>query len=214
MPSPLCKYFSQNGTCRNGSNCAFRHVMGVEKSSSKNGRRSPPRTKSSKSNLIEELTHTVLASNEKLKQSGKENITVKEVKNPNPKEEKSIPKADVCMPPSQVVTPSLLWGTYVRHSPESDFQYELKLKEDGNFELNEFEGRIKRSMLGCCVIENNFLKMTKNAECIMLMDGTSYHFTIPDQTLQAPFKYLVDYNSIVLKLEAFKRTLCFYKSTL
>jgi len=44
IPSPICKYFSQNGTCRNGSNCAFRHVAGVEKTSSTKNGRSPPRT--------------------------------------------------------------------------------------------------------------------------------------------------------------------------
>jgi len=114
----------------------------------------------------------------------------------------------------QDVTPSLVWGTYIQHSPESNCQYELKLKEDGNFELSEIEDKIKRSMLGCCIVENNFLKMTKNAECIILMDGTSSNFALPNQTLQVPFKYLADYNSIVLKLEAFNRTLCFYKSTL
>jgi len=107
---------------------------------------------------------------------------------------------------------SLLNGTYAQHSPEIGFHYELKLT-DGLFELSELEGlKIKRCMLGCFVAENAYLKMTKNEERIE-MDGVVSQLKSPEQTLQAPYKLMSDYNTVVLKLGAFNRTLCFYKTS-
>jgi len=51
---PICRYFSLNGTCRNEKNCAFRHVVGIEKSPHHkpiDRRNSPPRNSPPK-NLV------------------------------------------------------------------------------------------------------------------------------------------------------------------